>query len=137
MTMLELTTTIMEAAGDPRVKGMIISFNPSIIEHRAVLTGDVVESRLGYAKLDEIQLAIMNFGKEKAIFRLQQAQQKQNTNEASGVGQQGTGDGQQQEQTRSQFYWNQIDLSKDFIIAISDNYSNHNSYSPFLCWRMV
>jgi hypothetical protein len=65
MTMLELTNTIQEAAMDPKVQGMVLSFNDSIAEHRSVLTGEVIESSLGYGKLEELQAAIAKFARAK------------------------------------------------------------------------
>ena len=108
MTMLELTTTIMEAAADPRVKGMILSFNQSIIEHRAVLTGEVIESKLGTGKLEELQMAILKFAAEKNVVYHPAANNV---------------DGQQQQQQSPVDSQSPIDLSKHCVIAISDSYS--------------
>ena len=112
MTMLELTTTIMEAAADPRVKGMILSFNQSIIEHRAVLTGEVIESKLGTGKLEELQMAILKFAAEKNVVYHPAVQ-----GGANNV------DGQQQQKQSPIDSQSPIDLSKHCVIAISDNYS--------------
>jgi hypothetical protein len=72
MTVLELTTTLAAAAADPRVKGLILAFNDSMIEHRAILTGEVIESSLGMGAMTEIQNAIGNFRMAKRSQRMQE-----------------------------------------------------------------
>ena len=69
MTVLEMTTTIMEAAADPRVKGMVLSFNQSMIEHRAIVTGEVIESHLGMGVMTEITYALKYFATVKRMQR--------------------------------------------------------------------
>jgi len=106
----------MEAAADPRVKGMILSFNQSIIEHRAVLTGEVIESRLGTGKLEELQTAILKFAAEKSVVYHPAPQGGENNVDEQK---------QQQEQQTGNDSPGTIDLSKYCVIAISDNYSMH------------
>ena len=72
MTVLEMTTTITQAAADPRVKGLILAFNESMIEHRAIITGETIESHLGMGVLNELQSAIGIFRIAKRAQRLQQ-----------------------------------------------------------------
>jgi hypothetical protein len=72
MTVLEMITTITQAAADPRVKGLILAFNESMIEHRSILTGEVIESHLGMGVLNELQNAIGTFRIAKRAQRLQQ-----------------------------------------------------------------
>ena len=69
MTVLELTATIMEAAADPRVKGMVLSFNQSMTEHRAIVTGEVIESHLGMGVLTEVTHALKYFTTVKRMQR--------------------------------------------------------------------
>lgn len=69
MTVLEMISTLLEAAHDPRIKGLIIAFNESMIEHRAILTGEVIESHLGMGVLNELQKAL-------AVFRAAKLAQK-------------------------------------------------------------
>ena len=72
MTTLDITNTIYGAAEDPNVKGLILAFNQSTIEHVAI--GGAVESHLGLATIQEISLAIRNFSsrkKEQRGFRRQ------------------------------------------------------------------
>jgi hypothetical protein len=71
MTVLEMTTMITQAAADPRVKGLILAFNDSMIEHRAILTGEVIESHLGMGVLNELQNAIGLFRIAKRNQRFQ------------------------------------------------------------------
>ena len=70
MTILEMTTAIIEAAHDRRVKGLVIASNPSMIEHRAVITGEVIESHLGMAAISEIQDAVKAFVRIKRLQRM-------------------------------------------------------------------
>ena len=74
MTVLEITTTLRRAAADPRVRGLILAFNESVIEHRSILSGEVIESHLGAGVLGEIQQAIANFRREKQAARLHELQ---------------------------------------------------------------
>ena len=67
MTVLEMTSTIVDAAHDPRVKGLVLAFNQSMIEHRAVLTGDVIESHLGMGALNELGRALKFFSEVKRM----------------------------------------------------------------------
>ena len=69
MTVLEMTSTIMDAAHDPRVKGLVLAFNQSMIEHRSVFTGDVIESHLGMGALNELGRALKYFSEVKKIQR--------------------------------------------------------------------
>jgi len=72
MTVLEMTSTLSAAAADPRVKGLVLAFNESIIEHRAILTGEVIESHLGMGVLKELQTAIGKFRLQKRAQRMLQ-----------------------------------------------------------------
>ena len=68
MTTFEIVTTLINAAQDPNVKGLILAFNESIIEHRTVL-GQQIDSHLGMGALEEISRAI-------EYFRLHKHQQR-------------------------------------------------------------
>ena len=72
MTVLELISTLAAAAADPRVKGLVLAFNDSMIEHRAILTGEVIESSLGMGTMTELQNAIGNFRMLKRAQRMQE-----------------------------------------------------------------
>lgn len=61
MTLLEVTEMLVAAGMDPRVKGIVLAFNESMIEHRAVLTGEIIESRLGMGALNELCWALQVF----------------------------------------------------------------------------
>jgi len=75
-----MVTAIMSAAADPHVHGMILAFNDSMIEHRGLLTGEIIESHLGMGVLDELQTAIATFRLMKEGQRLQRmADQLQGT----------------------------------------------------------
>jgi hypothetical protein len=65
MTVLEMINAISTAAVDPKVKGLVLSFNESIIEHRAVLTGEMIESHLGMGALNELRAALLQFRRLK------------------------------------------------------------------------
>jgi len=70
MTVFEMTVSLASAAADPRVKGLVLAFNESMIEHRAILTGEVVESHLGMGVMKELQNAIGNFRIQKRAQRM-------------------------------------------------------------------
>ena len=109
MTVLELITTLNDAAQDPRVKGLILSFNESMIEHRAILTGDVVESHLGMAIYTDLHLAFQQFAAAKRIQRRDSKEPDVSKIESAklGIG-----------QPDSKYH-----PSQDIIVAISDSYS--------------
>jgi hypothetical protein len=146
MTMLELTTSIQDAAMDPKVRGLVLSFNDSIAEHRSVLTGEVIESSLGYGKMEELQAAIDKFARAKQVqhkllqmkFDFVEKIQKKfgpafleklrkgevtlgpedfETEELNGMLE--GGDAKPADPNREVLF----DLSKECVIAISDNYS--------------
>ena len=70
MTVLEMTSALLDAAHDPRIKGLVIAFNESMIEHRAILTGEVIESNLGMGVLNELRQALSIFRQAKLVQRL-------------------------------------------------------------------
>jgi hypothetical protein len=70
MTVLEMCTALSTASADPHVKGLVLAFNDSMIEHRAILTGEVIESHLGMGVLEELQKAIGHFRMEKRAQRM-------------------------------------------------------------------
>jgi hypothetical protein len=109
MTVLELITTINDAAGDPRVKGLVLAFNESMIEHRAILTGDIAESHLGLAVLTDLHLALQKFAEVK---RMQRAMVG-----APDVSHQST---QELEIGKPN---SKYDPSQEVVVAIGDNYS--------------
>lgn len=112
MTVLELTATIMEAAADPRVKGMVLSFNQSMIEHRAIVTGEVIESHLGMGVLTEVTHALKYFATVKRM---------QRQGESPGIEPRTVVD----EKTGHQIIQGderEYHPSQDVIIAVADNY---------------
>lgn len=70
MTVFEMTVSLATAAADPRVKGLVLAFNDSMIDHRAILTGEVIESHLGMGVMTELQKAIGNFRIQKRAQRM-------------------------------------------------------------------
>jgi hypothetical protein len=71
MTLLEVTETLVAAGMDTRVKGIVLAFNESMIEHRAVLTGEIIESRLGMGALNELCWALQVFVTMKKLQRME------------------------------------------------------------------
>ena len=113
MTVLEMTTTIMEAAADPRVKGMVLSFNQSMTEHRAIVTGEVIESHLGMGVLSEITEALKFFA---AVKRMQRQ------GESPGIEPHTFVDKKTGRQIIKGEEGREYHPSQDVIIAVSDNY---------------
>jgi hypothetical protein len=119
MTVLEISTTISEAALDPRVKGLVLSFNQSMIEHRSILTGEMIESHLGMGVIHELHEALMFFAQAK---RLQRKDEKPSIEPDYATDIPEESDIRvinDSENERSVEY----QPSRDVIIAISDNYS--------------
>lgn len=119
MTTLEIATAIFEAARDPRVKGLVLAFNQSMIEHRSILTGEMVESHLGMGVLHELHEALMFFAQAKRLQRKDETPSIEpnyttDSPEESDIRVISDTDGE-----RSVVY----QPSRDVIIAISDNYS--------------
>jgi len=106
MTILEITSTLIDAGNDPHVKGLVLAFNPSMIEHRAVLTGEVIESHLGMGALNEIGRAIKFFADIKRI------QRKNETPKLE----------PKLENLDEPETWKQYQVAQDVIVAIADNY---------------
>ena len=106
MTVLEMTSTIIDASHDPRVKGLVMAFNPSMIEHRAVLTGEIIESHLGMGALSEIGRSLQFFADAK---RMQRKAETPTIEPRRTDGERGLVE--------------DYHVSKDVVIAIADNYS--------------
>jgi hypothetical protein len=66
ITNLELAAGIKRAAEDPRIKGIVLSFNPSTLDSRY---GGAAETRLGYAAIDELRTALEEFNIRKTLQR--------------------------------------------------------------------
>ena len=122
MTVFELTSTIFDAAHDPLVQGMVLSFNPSMIEHRAVVTGELGDSHIGMGVLSEICRALNYFSDMK---KLQRGIEPSGRKPAILPGQKLAEEPKVSENPTSQDEKPQslYDLSKDVLIAIADNYS--------------
>ena len=58
ITNLELAAGIRRAGDDPRIKGIILSFNPSTLESRY---GSAAETHLGFAAIGELRSALEEF----------------------------------------------------------------------------
>jgi hypothetical protein len=123
MTVLEMTSTIVDAAHDPRVKGLVLAFNQSMIEHRAVLTGDVIESHLGMGALNELGRALKYFAEVKKIQRGIGSSSVESTPAAQNPPPKETKTSEDSTPKEEKIE-NIIpyDLSQDVIIAIADNY---------------
>jgi len=125
MTVLEMITTITQAAADPRVKGLILAFNESMIEHRSILTGEVIESHLGMGVLNELQNAIGTFRIAKRAQRLQQKKEGEVVEpQFQGSCSLKVSDrklGEKEESTVVEVVDN-YHPSQDVVIAIADNY---------------
>jgi hypothetical protein len=123
MTVLEMVDALSTAASDPRVKGLVLSFNESIIEHRAVLTGEIIESHLGMGALNELRSALMLFRHQKRKQRETALVEIQHglfsTVEPSVVGAPSPKDSQVVKNETPTPY---SDISDQVIVAISDNY---------------
>ena len=125
MTVLEMTTTIAQAASDPRVKGLILAFNESMIEHRAILTGEVIESHLGMGVLNELQNAIGTFRMAKRMQRMQQKKEGEHVEpQFEGVEYAVSVASQEQGEGKERTTVDKYHPSQDVVIAVADNYCN-------------
>jgi hypothetical protein len=145
MTVLEIITQLESAAMDPRVQGLILAFNDSVIEHRAILSGEMIESHLGMGVLNEIREAIIKFKFVKKNERHSMTMGSSNATGNQGAMSDNLGesesksvlmdimslvapndaatttDGDSKETTDGGVLW---DTDKDVVIAIADNYCN-------------
>jgi hypothetical protein len=122
MTVLEMTSTILDAAHDPRVKGLVLAFNQSMIEHRAVLTGDVVESHLGMGALNELGRALKYFADVKKMQRGIESSSVESTPAIQNFPDEDTKKSETSTPEEKIENILPFDLSQDVIIAIADNY---------------
>ena len=119
MTVLEMTSTIVDAAHDPRIKGLVLAFNQSMIEHRPVLTGDVIESHLGMGALNELGRALKYFSEVKKMQRGIGSPSVESTPVKQAEETTKSTDSTPKEKVENILPY---DLSQDVIIAIADNY---------------
>lgn len=144
MTVLEIISQLESAALDPRVQGLILAFNDSVIEHRAILSGEMIESHLGMGVLSEIREAIIKFKFVKKNERHLMAMDSSNATGKQGAMNDNLGEsetnsvltdirslvapndddaaiahGDSKETVDGGVLW---DTDKDVVIAIADNY---------------
>jgi hypothetical protein len=71
MMVLEIASTLKNAALNPRVIGLVLAFNDSVIEHRTILTGRMSELHLGMGVLGELRDAIGMLQIAKMVARIE------------------------------------------------------------------